>query len=174
MTPPTVSAEGGWVFTVGSGQNALATNVALMVTQAPGVPAVVFVEVTQQFCDTAAHREIINIYQANSDAVDGDFFVQPGDTGAYLNSVVTLQSTRQTYAGCASAPHGPVTTKREPAVQDTISAAWVSDGRFRISGPGVQTRSAQAIGVLGAGTAGPTGENLALVTASISRTHNGS
>jgi len=155
-TPPTLSASAFWQL-----RDARHTAVSLQPSRAPGEAPVIFVHITQEFCDSRTNQEVFRDFDAQASVV-ALFRIDRDLHSASLAAIVTGHVVDQRLSSC-STPSGQPTTVDLGKVNVGLLAHWIGIGPIHTVQPGIDARQARAFGffsgpdVLRVGLLGSTG-----------------
>jgi len=145
-TQPTLSASAFWQL-----HDVRHTAVSLEPSRAPGKAPVVFVHITQEFCDSRTDQEVFRGFDAQASSL-ALFGIDKNLHSASLAAIVTGHVVDQRLSSC-STPTGQPTTVDLGNVKVAVLAHWVGVGAIHTVQPGIDARDARAFGVLsGPGT----------------------
>lgn len=153
-TPPTLSASAFWQL-----NGPLHTAVSLSATNAPGSPSTVFVQISQEFCDTHTNEMVFRGFSTQA-AVKGVFVEDGRIRFAGLDTWVRAEEVDQRIPDCAS-PMGQPHEVDLGTVSVHLRAGWLGTGPVTQVQPGIQARAAHALAILdgpntlGVGKLGP-------------------
>lgn len=138
-TGPTLSASASWQL-----HDARHTAVSLQPSRAPGEAPVIFVHITQEFCDSRTNQEVFRGFDAQASVIaflriDRDLH------SASLAAIVTGHVVDQRLSSC-STPSGQPTTVDLGKVNVGLLAQWIGIGPLHAVQPGIDARSARAFG----------------------------
>jgi hypothetical protein len=137
----TLSASAFWQL-----HDARHTAVSLDASRAHGEAPVLFVHVTQEFCDTRTDEEVFRGFDAQAPVI-AFFAIDRELHGASLTAIVTGHVIDQRLRSC-STPSGQPTTVDRGKVKVALAALWAGVGPIHTVQPGIDARSARAFGIL--------------------------
>lgn len=138
-TGPTLSASAFWQL-----HDARHTAVSLQPSRAPGEAPVIFVHITQEFCDSRTNHEIFRGFDAQAPLI-ALFRMDRDLHSASLAAIVTGHVVDQRLSNC-STPSGQPTTVDLGKVNVGLLAQWIGIGPIHTVQPGIDARSARAFG----------------------------
>jgi hypothetical protein len=107
----------------------------------------VFVQVNQNFCDTATNEKVFRTFSSQSSVPDRSFTVFPTLRGALLAASVTVNGTEFRQQNCAS-PTGQPTFTSLGQSSLFIGVLWTGRGPIYQVQPGIRGRAAVARGFI--------------------------
>ena len=137
-TGPTLSASAFWQL-----HDARHTEVSLQPSRAPGEAPVIFVHITQEFCDSRTNQEVFRGFDAQGPLIA--LFRMDREHTASLAAIVTGHVVDQRLSNC-STPSGQPTTVDLGKVNVGLLAHWIGIGPIHTVQPGIDARSARAFG----------------------------
>jgi hypothetical protein len=137
----TLSASAFWRL-----DDARHTAVSLEASRVPGETPFLFVHVTQEFCDTQTDQEVFRGFDAQTPS-RAFFNIDRNLHRASLAAIVTGHIVDQRLSSC-STPSGQPTTVDLGNVKVALAAHWVGIGPIHTVQPGIDARSARALGIL--------------------------